>query len=280
MIQKIKRMLRRWIPTFWHAAKRVETHLSIASTLWRIRSSSPVEVRLASDVSFYVHANAVPYVNPFMATSTQQEVRDEMRAFLSVSKEGKYLLDIGALFGVFSLAFTASDPRGKIAYAIEPSVAPFAVLKSHCKMNPRLSIKPFRVAFGDHNGRVQMKYEGLHMVAQNAGEVGLGTTQSRLIRLDDFVREHAFYPDVIKIDTEGSEYHIFEGGMRFLKEHDPVISLEIHANWLAKIGVSVARLVALVRSLGYEFYNLNLDRIENPVVFACSRPNCRVVCRK
>jgi len=54
--------------------------------------------------------------------------------------------------------------------------------------------------------------------------------------------------DFIKIDTDGYEVKILEGGMKCLKEYHPVMSIEFRPS-LCK------ELIGLLLSLGYRFYN-------------------------
>jgi len=75
------------------------------------------------------------------------------------------------------------------------------------------------------------------------------------IQLDTFLQgadEPA--PDVIKIDVEGAELQVLEGGRRLLAEHRPLLLMEIH-HICQMFGVK-----NLLHSLGYQLSILDEAR--------------------
>ncbi|MDH4192219.1 MAG: FkbM family methyltransferase [Betaproteobacteria bacterium] len=67
-------------------------------------------------------------------------------------------------------------------------------------------------------------------------------------------------PKAIKIDTEGAEALILEGGRAVLRPADiPFIVAELHEFGLAKLGSSQASLRGMMRALGYDCFLLQYD---------------------
>lgn len=199
----------------------------------------------------------------------------EMKSFLSFTKDKNKLLDVGALFGIFSLAFT-SFGKGHEAWAVEPSPTPFDILSKNIALNPKLKITPFKVALGATNGQMKMAYEWLHMVAVPKKVRG-NYEMANSYKMDDFLTVQKLEPDVIKIDVEGSEYNVLLGGKKFLKKKKPLIFLETHLPWLKNLGTSISELINLVNSLGYRAYDLDGKPIQNPKLKISSMPNYRII---
>lgn len=64
--------------------------------------------------------------------------------------------------------------------------------------------------------------------------------------------------DLIKIDTQGSEYEIVEGGLNFIKQNKPLLFLE---TWSFKYYENIKlfdQIIAQLRTVNYELYGLDL----------------------
>lgn len=194
----------------------------------------------------------------------------EMKSFLKAAQVKNTLLDIGALFGVFSLAFTCND-SSKSAFAIEPGPYQFSVLKRHARIN-KGDIKPFKIAFGDNEGFIQMRHNVTHLQAVGKDEDLTESFRIKTTTLDRFVIQNKIMPDIIKIDVEGYELHVLKGGEKFLKSSDPVIFFEIHTLFLKAHGINAGHIEQLIRPLGYAIYDLNYNRIDDLLKYSGNQP--------
>src|SRR6185295_16498553 len=91
------------------------------------------------------------------------------------------LLDVGALHGLFSLAFTAGRPDSG-ALAIEPSPLAFPVLEANLRRNPEARSQAIQVAAGAKEGQVAMRLDWHHLEAcadDEAGDPGVLTVPVR-----------------------------------------------------------------------------------------------------
>lgn len=239
---------------------------------------NPVKFALSSDIKFNAHIDTVDAFSCF--TLKDADMIKEMKAFLSLTSEKHCLLDVGALYGIFSLAFTAGNPREKIAYAIEPSPTPFRFLNYNLKFNPELTIVPFKIALGAREGNLKMKYEWQHLVAIGKDEKSSDYVNAKMSTLDKFLEHINRQPDVIKIDTEGYEFNVLKGGIQFLSAHDPLIFLEIHSLRLKQHGIFINQLVELVFSLGYRIYDARQNLIKDPIIALDNNVPSRVILSK
>ena len=63
--------------------------------------------------------------------------------------------------------------------------------------------------------------------------------------------------DLIKIDTQGSEYEILEGGLNCIKKDKPLLFLETWSFEYYKNIKLFDQIIALLRTVGYELYGLD-----------------------
>lgn len=212
-------------------------------------------------------------------TDRSTEMAQEMRVFMSLSRQKKCLLDAGALYGIFSLVFAQNNPSG-IAYSLEPSPEPFKIMEYNIKANPGLRITPYMLALGSFNGKLKMKYEWQHLVSLSGQEALKDYVEADVVTLDSFLAKQQVLPDMVKIDTEGSEYDILKGGGGFFKRSEPLIFLELHVPWLEKLRVSVSDVFELLDSWAFRFYSIKGKSIRDPLAFFGSRQNYRLICSK
>jgi hypothetical protein len=63
-------------------------------------------------------------------------------------------------------------------------------------------------------------------------------------------------PDVMKVDVEGAEHLVLEGGRQFLSRRHPPIVIEFNRRSVVDAGQTAEGFLELFRSLGYEAYLL------------------------
>jgi len=221
----------------------------------KINLSLPAErISFAPDVSFNTCAEARE-VHEWFGYRDGESV-EEMQSFIRHTRDKKCLLDIGALFGTFSLTFASHGGR---VYAIEPSAEPFAILHKNIRLNPAFQITAHQLAFSDENGSMLMRPEWKHLVATQ--ERTSDSLEVRRVTLDDFVNEQGIAPDALKIDVEGHELAVLRGGLAYIRSRKPLIFLEVD-NWHAP--QSTQEIVQLLHSLGYGFLHALNRPIRSP----------------
>ena len=62
--------------------------------------------------------------------------------------------------------------------------------------------------------------------------------------------------NIIKIDVEGAEVLVLQGGQEIIKRCHPVIFLSVHPRRLDVLGSSVQELARLVDGLGYQAFEI------------------------
>lgn len=186
------------------------------------------------------------------------EMVEELDSFLSTSRSKRTLIDVGALHGLFSLAFAygRSDVR---AFAIEPGVAACEVIDRHSRMNGMNNITLLETAVSDRSGDLPMVARGPHMevVATGAPQAELDEAIShRVTTVDRLCDEMSIHPDLLKIDVEGYELTVLRGVGHVLREDHPTIFLELHPDEMLKFGHTPFQLVSFLAERGYRFRDL------------------------
>lgn len=171
---------------------------------------------------------------------------EEMKAFIRITEGLRSFVDIGALFGVFSLVFTRHP--NATAYAIEPSPWAWPFLLEHVEANKDHRIIPLQRFLGDTNGEaVSCGRDWKHVVANSAGTEPYSCTTTKL---DDIPEIKAV--DCMKIDVEAYECSVLRGARNTIERFKPVIFLECHLLTLVQNGESPESLMSLIKSLNYE----------------------------
>jgi FkbM family methyltransferase len=145
----------------------------------------------------------------------------------------KVVLDIGANIGIASTYLSKRFPQAQI-YAFEPIPANFSILKAN--VEPLGNVRPIQAALGATDGAIEMfpSDAATNLGGYSLYEAGSDTTlrtRVEIRRASSMMRElNLSSADVIKIDTEGSEYAILTDlGKEFLRNVQWIYG-ELHGN--------------------------------------------------
>ncbi len=179
------------------------------------------------------------------------EMVQELNAFLECARSRRNFLDIGALHGIFSLAFAAANPDKK-AIAVDASPVAFSQLLYHVHKNQLANITPVESALSAEPGVLRMHYEFEHAVAAGTTEDDTNLLSVEKTTGDDLCASLNFEPDIIKIDVEGHEVKVLQGLKQTLQRNRPLLFLEVHATRIEEEGNTLEELVQLLAPLGYQ----------------------------
>lgn len=153
-----------------------------------------------------------------------------------VVRPGDVALDIGANLGLVSLRLAKQVGAKGAVHAFEPSPRLEPYLTTTFDANPGLNIHHHPVALGSERDELL-----LHIPRANAGAATLRTEGSAVATesisvpvypLDEYVQDHSINRiDFVKIDVEGFEAAVIQGGLKTFAELRPkAIIFEEHAN--------------------------------------------------
>jgi len=227
---------------------------------WRIPPSGVMKVSLNSG-SFLFATNQTNATSQLLFWRGPYKM-EYTAIFEKLVRHCNCFYDIGAHAGYYSL-IAAMVNKTCTSVAFEPASGPFHYLKENIRINGFAGrIEPQKIALGDTVGTatflevVHSKYQYLE---HNLVAVGNLVNQQpnremkritvQIDTLDNFIQSHpTLIPDLIKMDTEGTEHTILSGAELVLK-HKPIVISEtlFHSN--------ERELEEVMKRHGYEFYN-------------------------
>jgi FkbM family methyltransferase len=162
-------------------------------------------------------------------------------------------LDVGGNIGVYSASLWRM--RGNIrGVAFEPIPSTQVLLQSTFELNG----VPFdieRAAVSDRAGTLTISSyaNGRNNFWIKNDDGRHPTTTVPTISLDDWCgNDPKRVPGAIKIDVEGHELAVLQGGRKMLRAHRPAMVLECHGGAWDELGVSRVELDAEIRGIGYK----------------------------
>lgn len=170
---------------------------------------------------------------------------------LSKIKSGGIVVDIGANIGYDTVLFADKvGKKGKVI-AIEPDPTNFEILQKNIKENKLFNVVAVQAALGDVNKKMKI-YEseenfGDHRMWE---EKGRNSKDVFCRRLDDLLKELEYEKiDFIKMDVQGFEEKVIEGGKEIIKKNKPTIFFE-YWPWGAKsAGSEIRKMTEFFRSI-------------------------------
>jgi FkbM family methyltransferase len=196
---------------------------------------------------------------------------DAIRIFGQYIQAGMGVADIGAYNGVHAVRFARLvGPTGHV-YAFEPNPPAHAMLLENIRLNglqDRITGYACGISDASTQGYVHLSVDpnnlgGTHIVTQpDVAAARLGArpqdlaAEVALVRVDDdpgrwFPRPVGF----VKIDVEGHEDRVIAGCETWLREHRPVLYVEIWDDAKRsqeKLPFTNAEMIAMIERLGYE----------------------------
>ena len=152
---------------------------------------------------------------------------EEVDIFKQILNPDDNVIEVGANIGSLSIPISQSIGKG-VLYSIEPQQYIYNMLCANIAVNNANNINPIKIAVGDVLGNVNLSkvyYEkttnfgGVEIVDGNDGEsVGLVT-------LDEYFKDLVSLK-LIKIDVEGMEINVLNGGKSLINKHRPFIYCE------------------------------------------------------
>lgn len=171
-----------------------------------------------------------------------------------------HVLDIGANIGLISLTMAKICKDGCV-YAFEPDTVNFNRLKENVSRNKFNNLKLFNIALGDIQGssklyRMEPSNPGMNRIMQETPGEEIPHELVNIETLDSLYKKGIFSRvDFIKIDTEGFELKILEGGRELIRKFRPVMFIEfIDANLKAQ-GSSALSLMVYLQNEGYKLFD-------------------------
>ncbi|MFH1462585.1 MAG: FkbM family methyltransferase [bacterium] len=178
----------------------------------------------------------------------------ETELLKKIIKPGMTVVDIGANIGYYTLIMASlAGKKGKV-YAFEPSPDNHCLLIKNIKINNYNNIIPVQKALADKIGKVklftsQTVFSSLSLAEENVPEKA-GWVRVEATTLDKFFPKEKI--GFIKMDVEGAEGLVAEGGDRVLKNNNLKIAMEFWPRGLKNLGTDPWDFLQKLQNYGFK----------------------------
>ena len=203
------------------------------------------------------------------------EQRAEFQMFLPHCSDAMLLLDIGAHFGIFSLA---AAHFGGAAVAVDPSPIATRMIRTQTSLNGCDDrVKIVQAAVGEVGGTVEMLSSGVFSdgyfkVIKGRSRRDVRQVSSTTI---DKISQQYGEPTHIKIDVEGHEGAVLRGATGTLSRCSPVLFIELHNQMVASEGGKPGLVLDELESFGYQGLFCNGKLVDRATVL--EKPIARIM---
>jgi FkbM family methyltransferase len=238
-------------PIFWPSVNYALRHLlrPVAGLLHpdlHPRVTGVITVDLDADRSIQLACNPTSYMAKvlFFQGVTGYEY-DTVRLFRGLAARSSVFLDVGANIGYYALLAAAYNPSLDVL-AFEPLPGAFRFLRRNVQLNGFDQIQTRNEALADEPGTATFSFavdptfadldDHLTSTGSLAGDAANGSSGAftrtfdvRTETLDHVAAAHLddATVDLIKLDVEGAEARVLQGGQRVLSDHRPFVISEV-----------------------------------------------------
>lgn len=194
--------------------------------------------------------------------------RGEVLVLKSVLKPHDVFIDVGANVGVFSLlAARQMNNKGQI-HAFEPLSMHIQKLNENLRLNGFTIVEVNHKALSRSIAECKLYLPPEHGVETNTGLASIYPSPStdprfELIsttKLDNYVQTKGLTRiDLIKLDVEGAELDVLEGGRNSIERFRPSVMMEINKKKLQLAGVRFPDIMSFWAGMSYLVYLISHD---------------------
>ena len=202
---------------------------------------------------------------PLEALNFGSYENEELQMQLKLIQPNDIVFDIGANYGWFSLHVAKKYITSKI-YSFEPIAFTYRCLSENIKLNSFNNIIPNEFGLSDKEGIFNFYYDesssGNASMENVADKKNIRVLKCKVDVLDHFVSQKHISVNYIKCDIEGAELFALKGGMNTIKEHSPILFVEMLRKWSAKFNYHPNEIIQLLSSLNYSCFMLKNNKLQ------------------
>jgi FkbM family methyltransferase len=229
-------------------------------------TSVPLKIpALSASLQLYVHGERDKYVSRRIREEGIWEPY-ETSLLLSLLQEGNVFVDVGANIGYFTVLAGSVVGEGGAVFAFEPDPDNFSLLQANTGLNglqDRVIAVEAGLAADDGDGRLFLSEDNLGDHQIYATEGGRSSLAISLYNGSQYLAGKLSRLDLLKVDTQGSEYQVMAGLLPLLQRlpRIPRIIIELTPLSLRQAGASGRALIELLATLGQPLWII--DHIEH-----------------
>lgn len=169
-----------------------------------------------------------------------------------VCRKDLVVLDIGANIGAHCLRFAhIVGGEGKV-YAFEPTDYAYAKLQRNIALNKFGNVESYQMALSNQN-LLEQKIDYRSSWRTDGRQVKCSSIVN-FIKLDDWSKNILLSKlDIIKIDVDGNEFNVLDGGRELLRQFKPMVIAEVGAWHFVDAKTNPWLILA---EMGYRFWDI------------------------
>jgi FkbM family methyltransferase len=207
-------------------------------------------LKLPGDVSIIV-PDSLEMITPYVLMEQLDWFEDDIKFLRDLLRPGQVVIDIGANYGVYALTMANAVGVDGRVFAFEPVAKTAGYLRQSLDANnfKQAEVLQLAISVAPGTGRISTQPQA-ELNALVDGSKLESSEEVRLDSLDNFFSGRTDV-DFLKIDAEGHEQMILDGGRDFFASNSPLVLYEIKENY----GIHL-ELVESFNGLGYDSYRL------------------------
>jgi FkbM family methyltransferase len=215
--------------------------------------SSDITIKLVDGVRIVV-PDSLNLISSYILREQEDWFEDEIKFLRHLIQPGQRVIDVGANYGAYTLTMAQRVGSAGHVWAFEPASSTANLLSSSIAINNFDNVVLVRSALSNAPGFAQLSVQEnseLNELVRGGHSAGACETVP-CATLDGCMDDYGWRDiDFVKIDAEGEEANILQGGANFLATESPLIQYEIKAGsgWHLD-------LVRRFLELGYQSYRL------------------------
>lgn len=181
----------------------------------------------------------------------------------SCLRKGDYFVDIGANIGLFSLITSRIVGDSGKVICFEPTPLTFERLTENLKHNNCLNVDARNVGLSDKSGFLKLNVSENGFDAWNSFTVTDNTMLQAVVEVPistlDYELKNVDLSKIrlVKIDVEGWEKFVINGGRFFFSKYSPIVMVEFtEANTFAA-GYYVQEIYDMMTDMGFQWYRFD-----------------------
>ena len=222
----------------------------------RPRLKKPWITTLHNGLKIFVHPDDSIEWGMFSKSEYEKEVS---ACFSNILCNGATVFDIGAHVGYYTVLASRLVSSAGSVHCFEPMPHLFERLEANVSLNFHENVIMNNKALSSEEGVLSL-YPANTNNSGNSSIIQRTDTDTVPLKVDAttidayVTKNYIEQIDLIKIDVEGAELYVLQGGIQTLQKYRPDVICEVFPELLYKAGSSVEQLRELFEGLGYQGY--------------------------
>ncbi len=237
-----------------------------------LQGSGVGRIKLVAKISNNVRTNLKPeyvemygfriYLDPTDHFGLSVKPYHIHKIYEQIIKSGDVVVDVGSNIGIHTIYLSKLVGKSGKVYSFEPEPNNFALLKKNIEFNKCDNVIIEHKAISNKTGKIKL------LISNNMAGHRISNSDSQentiiidCVSLDDYFKNHYQKIDFIKIDAEGFDGNVIQGGQKIFTESKNLNMLtEFHSALLKNSDMSPKQFIELIEKNNFIIYDSRDDK--------------------